>query len=691
MNVGRGLAVGLLTLLTGATPPSVAVETRPAAEVCTSDLPLLRVDLAGTLGVHGRLLPMEIERRGDSSFYYPKHQYRIELEEKRALLGMPAEDDWVLYGPYVDTTLMRNAFAFELAERIGVEAPAHRYVEVAVEDGSACGRNDGVYLLIAAPRPGRGSSFMVEVDRRGELRTSLGVPLDQHGKRGAAVYDAFARMEGALADGTFEDHADVDAFLGFALVQELTRNADGFRASVYLHDTPDGRIAPGPVWDFNIAFGGHHKLRGTEGWVMDEVPARALAWWGPILRDPDVAAQLARRWHQLRRGPLSDASLTRFVMRTRDKLAAAKRRDAARWDRDGGDAEALADWTVARAHWMDAEMASRFSEADDPMPTPLLAIHRAGRGIGYTLTREGRTLSSGTGKLRRRGSSSRSFPKPHYAVTLGREKYTLNGPYRDRSLLRNVVGYRLARTLGRYAPRTEFVEVVVDETPLGLFVLTEKITRRRLPIEKHGSFIARVDKIDGGDVLVRTRRGVDVQVRYPEDGSEDVRAAFDALESDVLAAIDVDAFVDYLILQELAANRDAYTSSTYYYKPRDGKITAGPLWDLNIGFTGPVTGWRPYPRIPWWRDLMRDCSFRQRVAARWRGLREAELSDAAIADVVTGAIEELSPDAVQRDMELWRDPQRDPTFDEAVAELRRWLRTRARWMDENMEGMTSCR
>jgi hypothetical protein len=61
-----------------------------------------------------------IEIRGSSSQMFPKKQYSIELmdendEELEApLLGMPTEEDWVLFAPYNDKTLMRDVLAYRV-------------------------------------------------------------------------------------------------------------------------------------------------------------------------------------------------------------------------------------------------------------------------------------------------------------------------------------------------------------------------------------------------------------------------------------------------------------------------------------------------------------------------------------------------------------------------------------------------
>ncbi|MDB6030162.1 MAG: hypothetical protein JWM16_500 [Verrucomicrobiales bacterium] len=95
--------------------------------------------------------------RGHSSLRYPKHSYTVKTVnelgdgQKTSLLGLAKESDWVLYGPYPDKTLMRDALAYELSNQMGRWAPHYRFVEVFVNETSAkLGMNHyvGVYLLV---------------------------------------------------------------------------------------------------------------------------------------------------------------------------------------------------------------------------------------------------------------------------------------------------------------------------------------------------------------------------------------------------------------------------------------------------------------------------------------------------------------------------------------------------------------
>lgn len=173
---------------------------------------------------------------------------------------------------------------------------------------------------------------------------------------------------------------------------------------------------------------------------------------------------------------------------------------------------------------------------------------------------------------------------------------------------------------------------------------------------------------------------------------------------DYEAFIDIDSFVNYLIINELTRNVDSYVRSAYYHKDRGELLRAGPLWDYNfsLGVGGqnsldPMGGWqyRGTRNInDWYPKLTGDAAFMERVKARWNTLRMGPLSDDAIGKRIDALIEPLTQAAV-RDYEKWhvadilkpnafvRGPSAT-TWDGQVQALRDFVRARAAWMDSQM-------
>ena len=92
---------------------------------------------------------IEIEIRGSTSQQYPKKGYGLETQDSLgnnlqvAILGMPPENDWILYGPYPDKTMIRNAFTFDLARKMGRYASDYAYCELIIN-----GEYRGVYMML---------------------------------------------------------------------------------------------------------------------------------------------------------------------------------------------------------------------------------------------------------------------------------------------------------------------------------------------------------------------------------------------------------------------------------------------------------------------------------------------------------------------------------------------------------------
>ena len=120
-------------------------------------------------------------------------------------------------------------------------------------------------------------------------------------------------------------------------------------------------------------------------------------------------------------------------------------------------------------------------------PARMRIIHSPGGGLNSPAGRP--NVYDGRIEIELRGQSSLRFPKKQFAVEtvtasgenrdvplLGlpeENDWVLSAGYNDGTLLRNVVAYRAAREIGRYASRTRFVELVLNGRYHGVYVLME--------------------------------------------------------------------------------------------------------------------------------------------------------------------------------------------------------------------------
>ena len=305
-----------------------------------------------------------IEIRGASSTMFDKKGYGLETRlangenNNISLLGMPVENDWVLHGPYSDKSLIRNVLAYHFAREMGQYAPRTRLCEVLLNNTYA-----GVYVLtekvkrdtfrvdIGKLEPHEVSGrdvtggYMIKLDKGDEpYWVSPYLSLNDNEIRFLHHYpdpdltptaqrnyieNYVTDFEDALAGDNFYDpvrgykpYIDVQSFIDFYLVNELTKNVDGYRISTFLHKDKDkkDRISPlraGPVWDFNLGFGNadYYEASDPVGWQSNH-PADYWStpfWWNRLKEDPEYFNQLVDTWIGYRSTILSDARVTEVI------------------------------------------------------------------------------------------------------------------------------------------------------------------------------------------------------------------------------------------------------------------------------------------------------------------------------------------------------------------------------------------
>ena len=397
---------------------------------------------------------------------------------------------------------------------------------------------------------------------------------------------------------------------------------------------------------------------------------------------------------------------------------------------------------------------------DDPrIVAQMQIIHDETRP--YNHIEDSPNIYNGIIKIEIRGSSSQdAYPRKSYGLkTIDLQGNDLNvsllgmpdehdwilyGPYADKSLMRNVLSYKVGRSLGNWASRTRFCELLINEEYQGVYVLMEKIKRdlNRVDISRlnpdeisgddlTGGYIIKIDKTTGsGGSGWRGVFGDFFQYEYPE--AEDIAPKqqdyietyiekfeealkspdYQNLETGYKAYIDVNSFVDVLIMSELSKNVDAYRLSTFMYKDKDsrgGKLHMGPIWDYNFTFgnvnycTGSeLSGWvlnfnsicpRDFFKItPWWDRLLSDPDFVSQLVDRWFTLRQGPLhTDSLLHDV--DEMEALLSEAQTRNFAkwdilgegIWPNEFIGEDYESEIAYLKNWIAGRVEWIDQHIE------
>ena len=154
-------------------------------------------------------------------------------------------------------------------------------------------------------------------------------------------------FEYALNGSAFADtsigylkYADVNSFIDFYIVNELSRNIDAYRLSTFLYkdrNSNGGKLVIGPLWDFNLAYGNASYCDGwdTNGWEQDascsDVGNNPF-WFSRLLADTTYQNKLKCRWDYLRQTTLSKDSIFNFIDSMAYYLDDAQERNFQKWD-----------------------------------------------------------------------------------------------------------------------------------------------------------------------------------------------------------------------------------------------------------------------------------------------------------------------------------------------------------------------
>jgi len=331
---------------------------------------------------------VNIEIRGQSSRMFPKKSYLIELRTEAgsdtsvSLLGMPAEEDWVLYAPYSDKTMLRNSLTFHLGGKLGGWQPRNRFCEVYLN-----GEYNGVYVLmenikrdsnrvdISKLKPDEVAGddltggYIIKGDKTADIGKdeyfTIMPTIHYHNSdnyRFTYVYPDFDEIvpeqksyikkfltdtENSLNGELFSDpsagfrkYLDVKSFVDFQIIQELTNNVDGYRFSTFFYkdkDSKGGKLHAGPLWDFDLCYGNEDYTDfnlQTDIWLYTKYPDEyggRMHWWARLMEDLSYRSAFISRWKVLRNGAFSTDSIMTYLDSTINYLGEAIDRNFERW------------------------------------------------------------------------------------------------------------------------------------------------------------------------------------------------------------------------------------------------------------------------------------------------------------------------------------------------------------------------
>jgi hypothetical protein len=364
-----------------------------------------------------------------------------------------------------------------------------------------------------------------------------------------------------------------------------------------------------------------------------------------------------------------------------------------------------------------------------------------------------------------RGSTSQQYPKKSYGFEtqdvfgsnlntplLGlpvENDWIFNGPYPDKTLLRDALTYDLSRKFGHYASGYKFCELIINNEYLGVYILFEriKVDQNRVDIanllpsdltgdELTGGYIVKVDKMTGEvgyswpslynpEVLFQFHDPEydqlnPIQASYMENFIGEFENAINSPDFEDIALgypnfIETTSFYDFFLLQELGRTVDGYRSSSFMHKDKasgtwNGKLVAGPMWDFNLSYGNAdycdanlTTGWQYNfdevcdftNAIPfWWEKLLESTTYRNGLKCRWEELRQGPLHTDTINYFIDSVANYLEQARI-RNFEKWPiigvyinwNSFVGMTYEEDLNFLKTYIEQRSIWIDNNLTGI----
>lgn len=317
----------------------------------------------------------EFRLRGNSSRRFPKPSYALRFTDGQGVsrdlpvMGMPAHHDWILNGPILDKSLVRNYMWYNLSGEVMNYAPNLRFCELIVD-----GSYEGLYLMAESITAGddcrlklslnvknsQGTGYLLRCDRPTVEGLYMPRNIDSYTERSLQFYEnieirypgreklteelaraieldysAFEKTLYSLDYTEYDKWIDVGQFVDYYLINEFTGNIDAGTYSTYLYKEvgePFGLC----VWDFNNSCDNYQEAElGFRGFFMQQ-----KLWFFMLLKDETFVERVLERYGELRKTFFNQEYLMDYIDRTLAYLGPAVERNNRRW------ADEIAGWNT---------------------------------------------------------------------------------------------------------------------------------------------------------------------------------------------------------------------------------------------------------------------------------------------------------------------------------------------------------
>lgn len=280
------------------------------------------------IGTETEPLKLGIRGRGNATWInFDKKPYKIKLDKKTSILGMPKSKHWALLAYYECQNSVIECIGRELSRRMGLPwTPSMQPVEVMLN-----GRNIGVYYISETVRIEKDrvniyeqpdnsydtdnldGGWLMEIDNYPD-HCQYSVVQDKDGQPFTARFTYHTPEEHSdlqqqwlkqqlseitdvvyapyKDDAALEALIDYDSLARYYLVQELLGNYDAFFGSTYFHKDLGQKWTFGPMWDMGWSF---NPADRHQSFIYARQGCR-FVWIEEMLKFPGVIHKISEVW-----------------------------------------------------------------------------------------------------------------------------------------------------------------------------------------------------------------------------------------------------------------------------------------------------------------------------------------------------------------------------------------------------------
>ncbi len=246
-----------------------------------------------------------------------------EEKAKYSIFGMDYRSNWTFLATHNDYTLLRTAFAFDMAKKLGLRGTLnYRFAQVYLN-----GQYNGFYIITEKPQDVLKGLGLKEADSD-TLELSYALELDNHADTSSPYFfrsdkgrniTVHTEIEGCLytklkdfinsaeramrsKDGIdpqtgkrLDELIDIESFAKAMIVREFCYDYDVVSSLWFYYDGNEHKLFAGPVWDFDNSLGRHDMtpiMLDTTICAMADTSRGGGFWLRVLYENPVFRAEL---------------------------------------------------------------------------------------------------------------------------------------------------------------------------------------------------------------------------------------------------------------------------------------------------------------------------------------------------------------------------------------------------------------